>query len=104
MSEREGTVNMNVNKLLYRPLGLLFGVLGGLAANAVFEQVWKLISGTKKAPEPTQKERGWGEVLLAASVQGAIFGVVKAAADRGGATGYDKLTGQWPGDTEKHKA
>ncbi|WP_134736099.1 DUF4235 domain-containing protein, partial [Amycolatopsis sp. CFH S0740] len=37
---------MNVNKLLYRPLGLLFGVLGGLAANAVFEQVWKLISGT----------------------------------------------------------
>ncbi|MGW4395080.1 DUF4235 domain-containing protein [Amycolatopsis nivea] len=35
-------------------------------------------------------------------MQGAIFGVVKAAVDRGGATGYKKLTGQWPGDTEKH--
>lgn len=93
---------MNINKVLYRPMGLVFGALGGLAANAVFERVWKLIADTEKAPTPMQKDRGWGEVLLAASVQGAIFGLVKAAVDRGGATGYDKLTGQWPGDTDKH--
>lgn len=93
---------MNVNKLLYRPLGMLFGVLGGLAASALFGQVWKLITGTKEAPTPTQKDRGWGEVLLAASIQGAIFGLVKAVIDRGGATGYDKLTGEWPGDTNKY--
>ena len=93
---------MNVNKLLYRPLGTLFGVLGGLAASALFGQVWKLVTGTKEAPTPTQKDRGWGEVLLAATIQGAIFGLVKAAIDRGGATGYDKLTGEWPGDTNKY--
>ncbi|PKV97291.1 uncharacterized protein DUF4235 [Amycolatopsis echigonensis] len=95
-------MNVNINKLLYRPMGMLFGVLGGLAANAAFERAWKVIAGTKEAPTPLQKDRGWGEVLLAASVQGAIFGLVKAAVDRGGATGYDKLTGQWPGDTDKH--
>lgn len=89
-----------MNKLLYRPLGMLFSVLGGLAASRLFAQVWKLISGDKVAPTATQKDRGWGEVLLAATVQGAIFGLVKAAIDRGGATGYDKLTGEWPGDTE----
>jgi hypothetical protein len=89
-----------VTKLLYRPLGMLFGVLGGIAASAVFGQVWKLISGDKVAPAATQRDRSWGEVLLAATVQGAIFGLVKAAIDRGGATGFDKLTGEWPGDTQ----
>ena len=37
-------------------------------------------------------------MLLAATIQGAIFGVVKAAVDRGGATGYRKVTGEWPDD------
>ncbi|MFC6093495.1 DUF4235 domain-containing protein [Saccharothrix lopnurensis] len=93
---------VTVNKLLYRPLGLLFGVLGGAAASAVFGQVWKVITGTKEAPTATQRDRGWGEVLLAAAVQGAIFGVVRAAIDRGGAAGYEKVVGEWPGDTNKH--
>ncbi|MBW4716969.1 DUF4235 domain-containing protein [Saccharothrix sp. SC076] len=79
---------------------MLFSVLGGIAASRVFAQVWKLISGDRVAPAATQRDRGWGEVLLAATVQGAVFGLVKAAIDRGGAVGYDKLTGEWPGDTK----
>ena len=39
---------------------------------------------------------GWGEILAAAALQGATFAVVKAAVDRGGATGVRKATGQWP--------
>jgi hypothetical protein len=87
-----------MNKLIYRPLGMLVGVLGGVLATAAFGQVWKLATGDKEAPSPTQQDRKWSEVLIAATVQGAIFGLVKAAIDRGGATGYDKLTGEWPGD------
>jgi len=87
-----------VNKIIYRPLGMAVSVLGGVLAGKAFGQVWKLISGDKEAPTPTQQDRKWSEVLLAATVQGAIFGLVKAAIDRGGATGYDKLTGEWPGD------
>ena len=87
-----------MNKLLYRPLGMAVSVLGGVLAGKAFGQIWKLISGEKEAPSPTQQDRTWSEVLLAATVQGAIFGLVKAAIDRGGATGYDKLTGEWPGD------
>ncbi|WP_369028058.1 DUF4235 domain-containing protein [Nocardia farcinica] len=30
-------------------------------------------------------------------MHGAIFGVVKAAVDRAGATGYQRVTGTWPG-------
>jgi hypothetical protein len=35
---------------------------------------------------------------VAAAVQGAIFGAVKALVDRGGATGWRRLTGTWPGE------
>ena len=31
------------------------------------------------------------------TVQGAVFGGVKAAVDRAGATGFSHLTGAWPG-------
>jgi Protein of unknown function (DUF4235) len=86
-------------KLLYKPLGLLFGVLGGIAASAAFRQVWKLATGDDEAPEATDEHRSWRAVLTAATVQGAVFGLVKAAIDRGGAAGFRKLTGTWPGDT-----
>jgi len=89
---------MNVNKVLYKPVGMIIGALGGVAATALFRKVWTLVSGDDEAPDPTDRDRGWGSILLAATVQGAIFGLVKAAVDRGGATGYKKVTGEWPDD------
>ena len=47
--------------VLYKPVGIVFGVLGGIIA-------------------------------------GAILALVKVAVDRGGAEGFRKLTGVWPGD------
>jgi hypothetical protein len=90
-------------KVLYKPLGILVSVLGGMAASAAFGRVWKLVTGDAEAPSATQRDRSWGEVLLAATVQGAIFGLVKAAIDRGGATGFNKLTGEWPGDVDDER-
>jgi uncharacterized membrane protein required for colicin V production len=87
-----------VAKVLYTPLGIIFGVLGGILGGAIFKQVWKRITGAEDAPDARQSEYGWREVLPAAAVQGAIFAVVKAAVDRGGAQGFQKLTGVWPGD------
>jgi len=85
-------------KLLYKPLGLLFSVLGGIAASAAFSRIWKLLTGGDDAPDATDRHRSWREVLTAAAVQGAVFGTVKAAIDRGGAAGFRKATGTWPGD------
>jgi Protein of unknown function (DUF4235) len=83
-------------KLLYRPLGLGFSVAGGVLAGMLFKQIWKLVAGEKDAPKATEQDRTWREVLLAAALQGAIFGVVKAVVDRGGAKGVRRLTGTWP--------
>jgi predicted metal-dependent enzyme (double-stranded beta helix superfamily) len=86
-----------MNKVAYKPVGLLLGIGAGALAGLIFRQVWKVAAGDHDAPNATDEERGWGEVLAAAALQGAIFSVVKAAVDRGGATGVRKLTGEWPG-------
>jgi hypothetical protein len=82
--------------MLYKPLGMAFGIAGGILAGMVFKQVWKAVAGEDEAPDATSQDYGWGEVLAAAAVQGAIFAVVKAAVDRGGAVGFRRLTGDWP--------
>jgi hypothetical protein len=85
-------------KLAYRPVGLLAGVLAGAAAGAVFKQIWKWIAHEDEAPDALQSEYPMKQVLIAAAIQGAIFAVVKALIDRGGARGFEKLTGSWPGN------
>jgi hypothetical protein len=85
-------------KLLYKPLGMMMSVLGGLVATAVFKRLWKLMSHQDPAPTATQEGRTWREVLAAAVLRGAIFGLVTAAIDRGGAVGFKHATGAWPGD------
>jgi uncharacterized protein DUF4235 len=85
-----------LGKVAYKPVGLLLGIGAGAIAGFVFKEVWKLASGDDDAPNATDEDRGWGEILAAAAVQGAIFAVVKAVVDRGGASVVRKITGEWP--------
>jgi len=85
-----------VGKLAYKPVGLLLGIGAGAVASFVFKEIWKVTSGDDDAPNATDEDRGWGEILAAAALQGAIFALVKAAVDRTGAVSVRKLTGQWP--------
>jgi hypothetical protein len=85
-----------VKRLLYKPVGLALGAAAGLIAAAAFKQVWRAVSGEDDAPNATDEESGWGEVLAAAALQGAIFAIVRAAVDRAGATGVRRVTGRWP--------
>jgi hypothetical protein len=90
--------SVNSKKLMYKPLSIAFGVAGGLVAGVVVKKVWQLVAGEDEAPSATSRDYGWGTVLAAAALQGAIFAVVKAAIDRGGAAGVRRLTGEWPDD------
>ena len=85
-------------KLIYRPFGLALSILGGIVAGAAFKQVWKRVAGHEDAPKAKESEYGWRELLPAAALHGALFGLVKAAVDRSGARAFEKLTGSWPGD------
>jgi Protein of unknown function (DUF4235) len=65
-------------------VGLVLGLLGGLLAGKVFGLVWKKISDEDEAPLPLSDDYSTREVLLAATLQGAIFGLIKTAVDRYG--------------------
>lgn len=46
-------------KVLYKPLGIAFGVLGGILASSLFQRVWSLVSDADDAPRPrTSTGRG----------------------------------------------
>ena len=84
-------------KLLYKPLGLIISVVGGLIATRIFDQIWKHLPGNDdKAPKSTDPDHGWKEIAVAAVLQGAVFGGVKAILNRAGARGFEKATGTYP--------
>ncbi|MBZ4321301.1 DUF4235 domain-containing protein [Streptomyces huiliensis] len=87
---------MKAVKIAYKPVGLGLGLAGGLLAGAAFRRTWKLLGHEDDAPDATDEDRTWREILFAAALQGAVFAVVKAAVDRAGATATRRLTGTWP--------
>ncbi|GAA4919417.1 uncharacterized protein DUF4235 [Stackebrandtia albiflava] len=86
-----------MNKLLYRPIGLGLGVLGGWLAGEVVKRVWGAMSHGDDTPDALDEDRTWREILAAAAIQGAVFATIKALVDRSGATAIRRITGSWPG-------
>jgi hypothetical protein len=84
-------------RILYKPLGPLISVLGGLVAGAIFKRVWRVVAREEVAPKATDESKGLAEVVTASAAQGAVYGGVKALLDRGGARAFAWLTGAWPG-------
>ncbi|MFC4948775.1 DUF4235 domain-containing protein [Pseudonocardia sp. GCM10023141] len=92
--EPQPAVSPGVEKLAtiaYKPFGMVFSVLGGILANVVFGQVWKRISDAPTPPNATDEDYTTREVLLAAVLQGALFGLIKSAVDRAGMRGVQRV-------------
>jgi hypothetical protein len=83
-------------KVLYKPLSLATSVLGGILAGMVFRQVWARIGTDDTAPVAGDLRYSTREVLAAAAIQGAVFGLVKAGVDRAGARSYRAITHEDP--------
>jgi hypothetical protein len=88
-------------KLLYKPFAILAGLVAGRAAGAIFKRLWAFLAKDTEVPHAMEQSRGWTEVIAAAMLEGAVFGGVKAFADRAFATGYFRRTGVWPGTIDK---
>jgi hypothetical protein len=82
--------------LVFRPVGILVGLLAGVVGTKIFELVWKLIDD-EDAPDPKYREIALGKLVVALLVEGAIFGVLRGLADHGARHGFARLTGEWPG-------
>lgn len=86
-------------RLLYRPVGLVSSIIGGVVAGQAFKQVYKHATPGPgdHAPHALESRYSVGQVVLGAALQGAVFAAVKAAIDRGGARAFQRWTGEWPG-------
>jgi len=84
-------------KLIYRPFGIVLGLVAGMLSKSVFNFVWSRFDD-EEAPKATIEDVSWAKVLTAAAVQGVVFQTVRAAVNRGGAQGFAYLTGVWPGE------
>jgi hypothetical protein len=83
--------------LIYKPFGIILGLLAGLLGKRLFNLVWEKIDD-EDPPKATTQETSWQKVLAAAAVQGVIFKSTRVAVDRAGAKGFYNLTGTWPGE------
>jgi Protein of unknown function (DUF4235) len=83
-------------KLIYKPFGIILGVLAGLLSKRIFDFVWSKID-EEEPPKATTRSSGTGKVIAAAALQGVTFKATRAAVDRAGARGFEHLTGVWPG-------
>ena len=91
MNRRDGNELTGLAKLAYKPIGLFFGMVGGLLAGKVFGVIWKKISNEDETPQPLSDDYSTREVLLAATLQGAVFGLIKTAVDRYGMKGVRRF-------------
>jgi Protein of unknown function (DUF4235) len=90
-------------KLLYKPFGIIAGIVGGLLARRLFTVVWGWIDD-EEPPEAKTERASWARVVTAAAVQGATFSATRAVVDRAGARSFQHLFGVWPGERDPDQA
>jgi hypothetical protein len=70
-------------KLIYKPFGIVLGILSGFVAKKLFNVVWAVFD-EEEPPKPTTQRANWPKVLAAAAVQGMTFRLTRAVVDRAG--------------------
>jgi hypothetical protein len=83
--------------LIYKPFGIILGILAGLLGKRLFNFAWTKIDD-EDPPKGTTEQAPWVKIVGAAALQGVIFKVTRVVVDRFGARGFAYLTGFWPGE------
>ena len=83
--------------LIYKPIGIFLGLLGGLVGKRLFNFAWTKIDD-QDPPKATTEVTSWQRLIAASALQGVIFKVTRVLVDRYGAIGWRYLTGVWPGE------
>ncbi len=84
-------------KVLFAPVGILAGLIAGIAAQKGFERIWAIVD-EEQAPEVEDRDVSYPKLVLALLLEGAIFRLVKGMVDRGARLSFASVTGRWPGE------
>jgi hypothetical protein len=90
-------------KVLFIPLSVASGIVGGLLGKKTFERIWSMID---EEEPPTGKHRDvpWWKLVVALAIQGAVFTVARGVIDRGARRAFYTVTGTWPGEKKPERA
>jgi hypothetical protein len=83
--------------LVFKPIGILSGVLSGLVGKKLFEALWGQIDD-EDPPEPKHRDIQLAKLAGALVLEGAIFRVVRGFAEHGARQVFSRLSGEWPGE------
>lgn len=89
-------------KLLYKPFGLIAGLIASRIGRGLFKTLWARVDRSGP-PDPTASDAGLSKVVGAAALEAATMAGVAAAADRVAAQAFHHLTGIWPGKPTEEK-
>jgi hypothetical protein len=84
-------------KLVFKPVGILCGLVAGMVGKRVFGLLWGLIDD-QDPPEPKYRRVRLGKLAAALVLEGAIFRLIRGFAEHGARHGFSALSGEWPGD------
>ena len=90
-------------KLLYKPFGIVAGIVGGMLSRRIFDALWARIDDAAP-PRATTERASLPRIVGAAALQGATFAATRAAVDRAGARTFQHLFGVWPGERKPDKS
>lgn len=88
-----------VIRILFAPLSITAGIIAGFVGKKLFDFIWGRIDD-EEPPQPEHHDVTWPRVLIASSLQGAVFRGTRAATDRGARAVFYRATGRWPGEEE----
>jgi hypothetical protein len=84
--------------LLFRPVGLIAGLIAGIAARKIFDKGWSSLS-QDEPPSPEEESISVKQLVLALLLEGAVFSLIRGLVDHGARVAFRRYTGAWPGDS-----
>ena len=84
-------------KFIFAPIGLIAGLIAGMAGKKAFERLWAVIDD-EDPPEPDVRGVPTGKLLAALAIEGAIFRMTKGIVDHQARSAFAGATGRWPGE------
>ena len=83
-------------KLMFVPVRILASRLAGLTGRRVLTRVWGAVDKGER-PGPEDRRAGWGRLLAALALEGAVVRLVSGAFDHASRRWFARVTGRWPG-------
>ncbi len=86
-----------MSKLLFLPVSITSGILAGLLGRKTFDLIWSAVDD-QEPPRAEHRRIPLPKLMLALSLEGALFRLIKGLVDHASRKGFAGVTGVWPGE------